>query len=166
MTDKTQGLGLKDIADFGEDVEIGDGRKLRVKGISAQGVLLLLMRFPELQKWLSGKSIGINDAFLQAPETIAAVIAAGTGAPGDVDAEDIAAGLPLEVQTDALEAVYRQTFRSGFGPFVKRVLALYALAVASGNFGEDPATKSPPGSKPSLPPDTPQAQSGTTLPDK
>ena len=166
MTDKTQGLGLKDISDFGEDVEIGDGRKLKVKGISAQGVLILLMRFPELQKWLSGKSIGVTDAFLQAPDTIAAVIAAGTGAPGDVDSEDIAATLPLEVQTDVIEAIYRQTFRSGFGPFVKRVLGLYAAAVQSGNFGEDPATKSPQELKPSLPTDTTPSESGTTPPVK
>ena len=166
MTVKTQGLGLKDISDFGEDVEIGDGRKLKVKGISAQGVLILLMRFPELQKWLSGKSIGVTDAFLQAPDTIAAVIAAGTGAPGDVDAEDIAATLPLEVQTDVIEAIYRQTFRSGFGPFVLRVLKLYGAAASSGSFGGAPATKSPPASKPLSLADTPQSESGTTPPAK
>jgi hypothetical protein len=166
MADKEQGLGLHDIADFGEKVDIGDGRKLQVKGISAQGVLLLLMRFPDLQKWLSGQSLALTDTFLQAPETIAAVIAAGTGAPGDTDAEDIAASLPVEVQTDVLEAVYRQTFRNGFGPFVKRVLALYAVAVQSGNFGGDPGMKSPPESKPLSPMDTPQAPSGTTPPGK
>jgi hypothetical protein len=166
MADKEQGLSLRDISDFGEKVDIGDGRKLQVKGISAQGVLLLLMRFPDLQKWLSGQSLALTDTFLQAPETIAAVIAAGTGAPGDTDAEDIAASLPMEVQTDVLEAVYRQTFRNGFGPFVKRVLTLYAAAVQSGNFGGDPGMKSPPESKPLSPTDTPQAPSGTTPPDK
>lgn len=166
MADKEQGLSLHDISDFGEKVDIGDGRKLQVKGISAQGVLLLLMRFPDLQKWLSGKSLALADTFLQAPETMAAVIAAGTGAPGDTDAEDIAASLPMEVQTDVLEAVYRQTFRNGFGPFVKRVLTLYAAAVQSGNFGGDPGMKSPQESKPLSPTDIPQAPSGTTPPDK
>ena len=166
MADKEQGLGLHDIADFGENVPIGDGRSLKVKGISAQGCLLLLMRFPDLQKWISGQSLALTDAFLQAPETMAAVIAAGTGAPGDTDAEDIAASLPVEVQIDVLEAVYRQTFRSGFGPFVKRVLVLYAAAVQSGNFGGDPGMKSPQESKPLSPTDTPQAPSGTTPPAK
>ena len=166
MADKEQGLSLHDISDFGENVDIGDGRKLKVKGISAQGCLLLLMRFPDLQKWISGQSLTLTDTFIQAPETMAAVIAAGTGAPGDTDAEDIAASLPVEVQTDVLEAVYRQTFRSGFGPFVKRVLVLYAAAVHSGNFGGDPGMKSPPESKPLSPTDTPQAPSGTTPPDK
>jgi hypothetical protein len=166
MADKEQGLSLHDIADFGEKVDIGDGHKLQVKGISAQGVLLLLMRFPDLQKWLSGQSLALADTFLQAPDTIAAVIAAGTGAPGDTDAEDIAGSLPVEVQTEVLEAVYRQTFRNGFGPFVKRVLVLYAAAVQSGNFGGDPGMKSPQESKPLSPTDTPQASSGTTPPDK
>ena len=166
MADKEQGLSLRDISDFGENVDIGDGRKLKVRGISAQGCLLLLMRFPDLQKWISGQSLALTDAFLQAPETMAAVIAAGTGAPGDTDAEDIAASLPVEVQTDVLEAVYRQTFRSGFGPFVKRVLVLYAAAVQSGNFGGDPGMKSPQESKPLSPTDTPQAPSGTTPPAK
>lgn len=166
MADKAQGLSLHDIANFGEDVEIGDGRKLRVKGISAQGALKLLMRFPDLQKWIAGESLALTDTFLQAPETMAAVIAAGTGAPGDTDAEDIAASLPLEVQTDLIEAIFRQTFRSGFGPFVRRVLGLYAAAVQSGNFGGDPGTKSPQASKPLLPTDTPQVSSGPTPPAK
>jgi hypothetical protein len=166
MADKEQGLSLRDISDFGELIPIGDGRKLKVKGISAQGCLLLLMRFPDLQKWLSGQSLALSDTFIQAPETISAVIAAGTGAPGDTDSEDIAASLPVEVQTDMLEAVYRQTFRNGFGPFVKRVLALYAVVVHSGNFGGDPGTKSPQESKPLSPTDIPQTPSGTTPPDK
>ena len=58
MADKEQGLSLFDIADFGENVVVpdkdGKPQKLKVKGISAQGVVLLLMRFPQLQKWLSG----------------------------------------------------------------------------------------------------------------
>ena len=166
MGQKEQGLSLHDISDFGEDVDIGDGRKLRVKGISAHGVLLLLMRFPELQKWLAGQSIPIAEAFLQTPDTIAALIAAGTGAPGDTEAEDIAASLPVETQVNVIEAVFRQSFRGGFGPFVKRVLALYDAVVPSENFGADPATKSPQESKLSLPPDTPQAPFGTTPPGK
>ena len=166
MADKEQGLSLYDISDFGENVDIGDGRKLRVKGISAQGCLVLLLRFPDLKKWLSGQNLSIAETLLQAPETIAAVIAAGTGAPGDTDAEDIAAALPVEVQTDVMEAVYRQTFRNGFGPFAKRVLALYDAAVQSGNFGVVPDTKSPPELKPLSPTDTPQASSGTIPPAK
>ena len=170
MADKEQGLSLFDIADFGENVVVpdkdGKPQKLKVKGISAQGVVLLLMRFPQLQKWLSGQNVPLSDTLIQSPDMIAAVIAAGTGAPGDTDAEDIAASLPVEVQTDVVEAVYRQTFRNGFGPFVKRVLVLYAAAVQSGNFGVDPGTKSQPELKPLSPTDTPQASSGTIPPAK
>jgi len=140
---KEQGLSLSDIADFGEDVEVGNDKKLRVKGISAKGVLYLLIRFPDLQKWLAGKTLSVSDVFVQAPDTVAAIIAAGTGKPGDDGAEETAMELPVEVQMDVMEAVYRQTFRNGFGPFAKRVQALYDAAVKSGNFGVDPATKLP-----------------------
>jgi hypothetical protein len=164
---KEQGLSLYDIANFGEDVEVGNGQKLRVKGISAQGCLVLLMRYPDFQKWIGGKALQLSDVMLLAPDVIAAVIAAGTGKPGDVDAEDIAGSLPVETQTDLVEAIYRQTFRSGFGPFALRVLKLYEGARASGNFGGDPAMKSPPVSKPSSQPaDTPLPTFGDTPPGK
>lgn len=163
---ENQGLSLHDIANFGEDVEIAEGRSLRVKGISSYGCLLLLTRFPDLQRWLAGKDLAVEDLVLEGPYVIAAIIAAGTGSPGDTDAEDIAATLPVEVQTTLVEAIYRHTFRSGFGPFVQRVLRLYEGAVASGNFGKDPDMKSPPVSKPLSPPDTPETMSGPTAPDK
>ena len=163
-----QGLGLYDISGFGEDVPIGGDppQKIRVKGISAKGILILLMRYPDMQRWLSGQSIAIPDVMMQTPDAIAAIIAAGTGNPGEGDAEDIASNLPIEIQTDIVEAIYRQTFRSGFGPFVNRVLTLYANAVASGLPGKVPDTKSPPESQPSLEPDTAKNEPGTTLPVK
>lgn len=167
MENQDQGLGLYDISGFGEDVPIGlDGGdpKLRVKGISAKGVLQLLLRFPDMQRWLSGQTIAVTDVMLQTPEAIAAIIAAGTGKPGDPDAEEIASDLPVEIQSNIIDAIYRQTFRSGFGPFVKRVLALYAQALVPGTAGKDPVTKSPPVSVPSLEPDTTKNESGTTPP--
>src|SRR6185312_16029552 len=124
----------------------------------------LLTRFPDMQKWLAGKDLQMGDVLFQAPDTIAAVIAAGTGSPGDVDAEDLAMSLPAEVQLDLIDAIMRQTFRSGFRPFVQRVLALYNGAVAG--FGADPATKSPQASKPSSPTVTTPSESGTTVPAK
>jgi len=164
--EKEQGLSLHDIANLGEDVPVGDGKTVRVKGISAQGCLLLLVRFPDLQRWLAGKNLPVNEVFVQAPNTIAAIIAAGMGHPGEDEAEEDAASLPVEVQMDMVEAIYRRTFRSGFGPFAQRVLALYGAAVQSGNFGVDPATKSPQELKPSSPTDTATNESGTTPPDK
>jgi len=160
-----QGLGLYDISGFGEDVDVGDGVKLRVKGISAKGILMLLLRYPDLQKWLAGQTLAVADIMVQSPDVIAAVIAAGTGMPGDPEAEEIASGIPIEVQMDVVEVIYRRTFRSGFGPFAKRVLALYEHAVAA-RAGKDPVTKSPPVSQPSLEPDTTTSESGTTLPVK
>lgn len=166
MNAKEQGLSLHDIAGYGEDVDIGGSKTLKVKGISAYGILLLLRRYPDLQNWLAGGNLAVSDLVLQGPDVMAAIIAAGTGLPGDTDAEDAAATLPVEAQMDIIEAVYRQTFRSGFGPFVQRVQKLYADAVASGSFGVDPGTKSPQASKPSLQPGTTPNESGTTPPAK
>ena len=166
MANQEQGLGLYDISGFGEDVPIDATQKIRVKGISAKGVLLLLLRYPDMQRWLTGQSIAITDVMVQTPEVIAAVIAAGTGNPGEPEAEEIASNLPVEVQTDIVEAIYRQTFRGGFGPFVQRVLALYANAVASANSGKALDTKSPQELPPSLEPDTTTRESGTTPPAK
>lgn len=163
-----QGLGLYDISGFGEDVVVDKnaGTKLKVKGISAKGVLNLLLRFPDLQIWLSGQSIAINDVMAQTPDAIAAIIAAGTGNPGEAEAEEIAGNLPIETQVDIIEAIYRQTFREGFGPFVKRVLALYANVVASANSGKAPDTKSPQVSQPLSEQDTTANESGTIPPAK
>lgn len=161
---EAQGLSLADIGDLGEMVDVGrsDGQKLRVTGISAKGCLILLIRYPDLEKWLTGQSIAIGDIVVQAPDAVAAIIAAGTGAPGDSDAEEVASALPVDRQIDIVEAVYRQTFKEGFGPFVERVLRLYDAAVKSGNYGKGADTKSPPESKPLSQPDTAPSTSGTT----
>ena len=160
----SQGLSLADIGDIGEMVDVGreDGKKLRVIGISAKGCLILLIRYPDLEKWLTGHSVAIGDIVVQAPDAVAAIIAAGVGSPGDPDAEENAARISVDRQIDIIEAVYRQTFKEGFGPFVARVLRLYGAAVKAGNLGAVVGTKSQPESKPSLPPDTNQSTSGTT----
>lgn len=161
---EAQGLSLADIANLGEEVEVGDGKKATVKGISAKGCLLLLIRFPDLQKWLTGKSVSVGDIVIQAPEAIAGIIAAGMGQPGDSEAEELASNLPVEMQTDMVEAIYRQTFRSGFGPFALQLMRLYDAAVLSVNSGAASDMKSPQELKPLSPPDIPPKPSGTTPP--
>ncbi len=159
-----QGLSLADIANLGEEVEVEEGKKVTVKGISARGCLNLLLRFPDLQKWLTGKSITIGDTVLQMPEAVAAIIAAGMGKPGEDEAEELAADLPVETQVDLVEAIFRRTFRSGFGPFVTRLLHLYDAAVVSTNSGKASDMKSQPELSPSSPPDIPPQPSGPTPP--
>jgi hypothetical protein len=165
MTKREAGLGLLDIAEASEFVQIGN-KKVEVKGISARGVVSLFTRFPELQKWMAGGGLAANDAIGVAPHAIAAVIAAGIGFPEDEDQEDAAGNLPVEAQLDLLEAIGRVTFRSGFGPFVERIVALTNIAVAAkiSRDGAVTATTSQPASKPLSPTDTPPTPFGPTVP--
>jgi len=145
---KDEGLSLLDIAPQHELVPVGK-EKLKVVGVSAEGVLALFKRFPDMGAWFKG---GLKPEMMvkAAPEAIAAIIAAGCGTPGNEGAEAVARALPIETQLDVLEAIGRLTFKNGFGPFVERMLALAADA-KSVNYGRAPATVSQPQSKPSPP---------------
>lgn len=172
MPKKPLGLNLVDIGNptvnilIGKNSETGEDEYAAVTGVSVKGLLTLFLRFPDLQKFFSGSGVSMLELMQTMPETIAAIIAAGTGTPGDEKAEEIADKLPAEIQLDILQAIWNLTFRSGFGPFVQRLMALAAQAAAirQDNFGKGPHTKSPPQSKPSSPPDTIANESGTTLP--
>jgi hypothetical protein len=160
-----QGLSLLDIGPASEPVQVGirNGQPifLEVGGVSAKGVFIVFKRFPEMMNWFKGGKVDIKNLVTEAPDAIAAIIAAACGEPGNEKAEAKAAKLSMEAQLDILEAIGRQTFAlKGFGPFVLRIVAL-AEQAQSNNFGRAPATKSQPTSKPSLPPDTIQPQSGT-----
>lgn len=139
-------VGLLDIAPVGEKVTI-DGKEVECIGVSVKGLALLIMRFPELKGLLNGNlaEFTADRLFQVAPDAIAAIIAAGTGTPGDDKAEKIAASLPLETQYDLLAAIGRRTMPGGAGPFVERINALSELALGFAQGVEKTrATKSPP----------------------
>jgi len=145
------GLTLADLASQYEDVPVGDDF-IRVRGISAQDGLAILMRYPALGDLIGGFTMV---KFIQAaPDAVAAIIATATNDVGDDEAEENAKRIPLELQLDIMEAIGRLTFKSGFAPFAKRIMAL-ADAANSANSSKAPAMKSPSVSKPSSPPDTP-----------
>jgi len=142
-------LSLRDIAKLHEDVKIGDAEDqfVRVNGLSAQVALAILNRYPAvLGKALEGEGFKFADAIKAAPEVLSSIIVAGTGGKfDDEEALEDASALPLEVQMDVLEAIGRLTFRSGFGPFVRRIVALAEAAQRGGNdtYGRVPDMKSP-----------------------
>ena len=104
------------------------GKDISVIGISSEGVAVLLARFPDIGKAMSGIAVD-KDAFGKiVPDAIAAVIAAGCGKPGDTKAEKIAAGLGLGEQMDLLDEILRLTFPRGIGPFVAKAEALGVMA--------------------------------------
>lgn len=154
---KEQGLSLLDIGLPTEQIPVGD-KFLTVTGISAEDVFNLFQRFPEVQALIGG-GVKLSDFAVTAPAALAAVIAAGAGNPGDAAAEALARRLPIEAQLDIIEAIGRLTFKSGFGPFVERVVA-FGNAAASVNFGKAPDMNSPPPLRPSLPQDSTTEPSG------
>jgi len=74
--------GLLDIADIVETVTI-NGTRVDVPGISAEGIAHLLNRFPEIRAAVTGKSVPVDRWLAMGVDAVAAIIAAGCGAPGD-----------------------------------------------------------------------------------
>lgn len=111
---------LLDIAPAGRSVPIR-GTDVAVTGVSAAGLAALLRRFPTLLAALSGGTLSAESLAEAAPEALAAVIAAGTGSPGDARAEAVAATLSASEQLDLLSAVIEATMPQGIEDFVRRL---------------------------------------------
>lgn len=158
----SEGLSLLDIGPLYEKVPVSD-KLLRVFGISAKGLFSIFQRYPAVGKWFSGGKFTVPDLVAEAPDAMAAIIAAGCALPGNAEAEERASTFPIEAQLDVLEAIARLTFKNGFGPFVMRIVALNEQA-ASLNYGRVQATASPPVSKPVLPPDLTPSSPGASPP--
>lgn len=159
-TTQEQGLSLADIGPVYEDVPLSDDKKLRVYGISAKGLFAIFQQFPEVAQWFKGGKFDPKALIASVPNCIAGVIAAGCGYAGDAKMEKKAETLAIEAQLDALEAIFRLTFKNGFGPFVQRMVALSAQA-ESQNYGRGLAMTSPQASRTVSQPDTIQNPSGT-----
>lgn len=149
-------LSLADIADLSEDVPVGNGT-VKVKGISLADALEIVTRFPKLAAMAGGFKLA--DVISVAPGAVAAILATATGAHGDSEAEAIASRIPIEIQMDLLEAVGKLTFKSGFGPFADRLLAMAGKQPIKAT-----STTSPPASKPLSPTDIPSEMSGDLHP--
>jgi hypothetical protein len=156
---KEQGLSLADIGPATENVTIGENA-VPFRGISTEDILILFQRFPELKTIVGGGGFKAQDLVELAPRAVSAIIAAGHSELGDEAAEHSAATYGVETQLDILEAVGRLTFKSGFGPFVNRLIAMSDVAVSLSN-GKVPGMPLPPALSPSLPQDTTQAPSGS-----
>lgn len=115
--------GLLDIAPAVETVEIR-GTKVEVYGVSVKGIAYLLQRFPELRAMLSGREVSADRLIEIGGDAVAAIIAAGTGYPGNEQAEAVAGSLSLDEQADLLAAIVKLTMPGGVGPFVEKLSAL------------------------------------------
>ena len=113
-------VGLVDIAPAREKVLVGD-QEVEVCGISAAGLAVLLQRFPQLRQLFAGREISMDDVFEFGGPCVAAIIAAGTGAPGNKDAEAVASQLTFDIQLDFIEAILKATLPGGMGNFMQKL---------------------------------------------
>ena len=120
-------VGLVDIAPITSSVSIR-GQDITITGVSARGIASLLARFPELRALMTGREVALDELLRLGGDVIAAIIAAGTGAPDDAQAEKAADYLTLEEQADLLAAIVELTMPRGLGPLVERLSRLGLLA--------------------------------------
>jgi hypothetical protein len=133
---------LLDIGDLTEEVEVR-GHKLRVRGISAEGFVILLQRFPELRRVMTGGADAevIQSLVAKLPDAVACIVACGTGTPGNTDAEKQASLLAAGEQVELLSRIWHLTFPRGVKDFLD---ALASLAEQlAGELGRDQDTRSP-----------------------
>lgn len=133
--------GLLDIAPAAETVTIRRA-KIEVTGVGADGIAMLLSRFPDLRAVLSGIAVEIDDLIGLGGEVIGAILAAGTGAAGDEAAEAAARRLGVDEQLDLLSAIMRVTMPKGVGPLAAKLEAMGLLLDAGAVSDTAPATKS------------------------
>ena len=134
-------VGLIDIAPVTTSVAIR-GSHITVSGVSAKGVALLLARFPELRALITGREVDLEEILRLGGEVVAAIIAAGTGNPGDAGIEGAVDNLTLEEQADLLLAIIRLTVPNGVGPLVEKLSSL-GMTPGAGGASAMRATKSP-----------------------
>ena len=120
-------VGLVDIAPVTSTILVR-GQDITITGVSARGIALLLARFPELRAVMTGREVALDDLLKLGGDVIAAIIAAGTGVPGDAQAEAAADNLTLEEQADLLGAIVELTMPRGLGPLVEKLSRLGLLA--------------------------------------
>jgi hypothetical protein len=124
-------VSLVDIAPTADTVAVGE-QNVEVYGVSMRGVAHLLGRFPELRMLMTGRDVGADQLMEMAPNAVAAILAAGTGQPGDAAAEAAADRLAVETQVDLLSAIMRLTLPKGVGPFVEKITQLGLIASPGG----------------------------------
>ena len=109
-------VGLIDVAPSVETIVV-QSAPVAVHGISAKGLAILLGRFPELRKLMTGQEVETEQLMAIGGDAVAAIIAAGCGYPGDDAAESVASKLSLDAQADLLAADPAADPAEGYRPF-------------------------------------------------
>lgn len=128
---------LMDIVPLSEEVQLTGGKTITVGGVGADGIAYLLTQSPELREMMAERKLSIDaDGIARlGPQMVAAVIACGSGFPGNKEAEKRASKLGALDQLKLINAVLRCTMPTGIDPFVEEVLAL-ANQIGLGEAGD------------------------------
>jgi len=132
-------VGLLDIAPAVKFVTVR-GSEVSVPGISAQGIVSLLSRFPELRRMFTGNEVKPEALMKAGGPMFHAVLAAGCGYVDDEKAEKFAADLDASTQLDLVTAIVEVTMPGGFGPFVEKLLRLKVVAGVPDDDGQPDAS--------------------------
>lgn len=146
---------LLDIAPLESSVDVR-GKKLPCFGLGAKAIVNLVTRFPVLKEMLFPAGAlqlpsELSDPLAlihAAPDAIAAILAAGTGYPGDEKHEEAASNLAIEEQVDLLTEILKLTLPNGLVPFMDKLTLLFGGVSGS----------------PLVPPSVGEQQSPTSLP--
>lgn len=137
------GILIKDLLPKPIDVAIGNGTSLSVRGITLKETIDLLTRYQDpLAAFFSNTKMDFRLLVAQAPRMVAEIIGMGVGAVGQ---EDDIERLPLQVQVEAVSAVWEQSV-----PNVEGLLASLARASSSLRVAKDMANIQPPSPTSSL----------------
>ena len=153
-------VSLTDIGRLRRKHKIDEDNEIDLAGISADALVVLIDRFPELRRMLVDQERALRELSAEkllklAPEVGYAVIAAGTGHLNDTKEEESARQLPFGVQLELLVKILSITFPKGISHLVETVQALgVAEFVGSAGTGWDQGTKLPSQSNGASPPDT------------
>lgn len=137
-------VGLIDAGKVIRVIKIGT-EDVTCEGVSLDGLVLLLDRFPEFKRLVTPQrgEIDTNELTVEsllrlAPRVIGAILAAGTGSPGNAEAEKMYKGLGIGHQVRLLKEIMDLTFPGGLGPFVEDLRAMGLLGLASEGGGDKP----------------------------
>lgn len=118
--------GLSDLFASPTTVTIGD-KQIEVVALTIEQIGKLLARFEVLRQQIASADAAKLDAVSMLSkigvEAASAIIAAGTGKPGDAAQEAAAAKLAFGVQVDLIDAIVTATLPSGDGPLARQLLA-------------------------------------------
>ena len=128
-------VGLIDIVPVDEKVVVR-GKPVSVSGVSVEGIGRLLFRFPELRKMAETGKWNADELLTLSDDIVCAILAAGTGMPGNVKAEAGARNLSVGEKAALIAAVIRVTMPQGVGPFTTALTEMFgSVSAASQSVG-------------------------------